>query len=56
MCMNNIVENKKNGQVEKQILPELQSIYEAKRNINNIINQTPLIQNYNLSELHKANI
>jgi threonine dehydratase len=56
MCMKNIVENKSNGQVKKQDLPELQSIYEAKRVINNIIEQTPLIQNLNLSEYYQANI
>ncbi len=54
--MKNIVENKQNGQAKKQALPELQSIYEAKRVINNIIEQTPLIQNFNLSEYYQANI
>ncbi len=54
--MKSIVENKQNGQVKKQALPELQSIYEAKRVINNIIEQTPLIQNFNLSEYYQANI
>jgi len=54
--MKNMVKNKKNGQVRNQLLPELQSIYHAKRSINNIINQTPLIQNFNLSEQFGANI
>lgn len=37
-------------------LPQLQSIYHAKRSINNIINQTPLDLNINLSEQLGANI
>lgn len=56
MCMENIVGKKGNGQVKNQPLPELQSIYKAKRTINNIIDQTPLNQNFNLSEQYKANI
>ncbi len=51
-----MLENKKNGQVKEQVFPELQSIYNAKRSINNIINQTPLIHNFSLSEHYKANI
>ncbi len=37
-------------------LPDLQSIYLAKRNINGVINQTPLFQNINLSEHFQSEI
>ncbi|MFN8254071.1 MAG: threonine ammonia-lyase IlvA [Bacteroidales bacterium] len=37
-------------------LPDLQSIYEAKRNINGIINQTPLLLNQNYSDLFQCKI
>ncbi len=40
----------------KQKTPELQAVYQAKRSINNIINQTPLNLNQNASEHFKANI
>ena len=38
------------------VMPELKSIYQAKHNINNIINPTPTALNSNLSEIYDANI
>lgn len=50
------IENNLNNRGKLEQLPELKSIYQAKRTINNIINQTPLIQNFNLSEAFHANV
>jgi threonine dehydratase len=46
----------KNKLENKFKLPDLQSVYSAKRKINAVINQTPLIQNLNYSEFYKSNI
>jgi len=42
--------------MKNQLMPDLQSIYKAKRNINAIINQTPLIQNLNYSDYYQCKI
>ena len=46
----------KEGEKNKPIFPDIKSIYAAKRNINQIINPTPLLQNLSLSDKFQANI
>jgi threonine dehydratase len=41
---------------QNQIMPDLQSIYNARRNINAIINQTPLMQNLSYSDYYQCKI
>ena len=46
----------KEGENKKAIFPDIKTIYAAKRNINQVINQTPLLQNLSLSDKYQANI
>jgi len=46
----------KKGENNQLILPDIKLIYAAKRDINQVINQTPLLQNSSLSDKYKANI
>jgi len=42
--------------MKNQIMPDLQSIYNAKRNINSIINATPLMQNLSYSDFYQCKV
>jgi len=46
----------KEGKKNNQIFPDIKSIYAAKRNIKQVINQTPLLQNLSLSDKYQANV
>jgi len=44
------------NQNKNQNIPDLQSIYQAKRNINSIINSTPLMENQSYSDFYQCKV